>query len=74
MYVQPDQIAITHEGIFLQLYDEWIPTEALHYDTSGLFITNMSDEWSVHWTCSVCGYSNSLWRNTCKNCGHRPAK
>lgn len=29
-YIQPHQIAITHEGIFFQLNGEWIPIESVH--------------------------------------------
>lgn len=74
IYVQPDQIAITNEGIFIKHNNEWIPTGSIQYDASGLFISNTSDEWSIRWFCPKCGHSNAAWRNTCENCGHRPIK
>lgn len=74
IYVQPNQIAICQEGIFIQHNDEWIATEAVHYDASGIFVTHVSDEWSRYWTCAKCGHNNSAWRNTCANCGYRPIK
>lgn len=39
MYLHPDQVAISQDGIFCFLNEQWIATEALHHDVSGLFIT-----------------------------------
>ena len=72
IYVQPDQVAITNEGIFLQLNEEWVPTEAIQYDASGIFVTSISSEWSFRWTCPKCGYENGPFSRKCGNCGHKP--
>lgn len=71
-YVQPNQIAITEEGIFISMDDEWINADAIHRDHTGLYITKAEDEWSTKWECPKCHHSNSAWRNTCYNCGYRP--
>ena len=74
IYLDPNQVAITEDGIFCLLNNQWMATEAVHYDAAGLFITNASEEWSIRWTCPKCGHRNSVIRNACENCGYRPAK
>jgi predicted RNA-binding Zn-ribbon protein involved in translation (DUF1610 family) len=72
IYVQPEQVALTPEGIYFQFEDSWIMTDAIHCDSSGIFISSTSSEWSFSWTCPKCGTENGPLRRSCKKCGHKP--
>jgi len=67
VYVQPGQISITGEGIFVYVSNEWLAAEALHADALGVYA---KAKWM--WICSVCGYENSCCKPVCQECGcHR---
>ncbi len=70
-YVQPNQVALSESGIFVFLENAWIPTEALHSDASGMYVTNLLDEKLLGWRCPKCGYWNSWLVNTCAKCSYR---
>lgn len=70
--IHPEHIAITPEGIFFQLNDQWLVTDALHRDSRGLFVSSVKSEFSTSWNCPKCGHENSFWRRSCANCGHKP--
>jgi len=72
IYLQPDQVAITSDGIFFLQGDYWIMTDAIYNDNFGLFISRAKDEWSLHWKCPKCGHENGAWRRSCANCGYKP--
>jgi hypothetical protein len=41
-YVQPNYVAVSEDGIFIQLQDKWIQTEGVFSDAQGLFILNLA--------------------------------
>lgn len=72
LYVQPDQVAVTAEGIYFQLEDSWVMTDAVHRDNAGIFISSVSDEWSWTWKCPKCGHKNSALSRSCEKCPYKP--
>ncbi len=58
IYIQPEQIAVTNDGIFFQHAGEWIATQNISLDGSGLYVNSISDEWTTHWSWTL-----SLQRN-----------
>lgn len=71
-YVQPNQIAIEENNIFVQLDNKWFPTESLHVDANGLFVTNDERETDpLHWYCPHCNYKNDFRANKCMRCGYQ---
>ena len=74
IYLQQDQVVVTQGGIFCCLNEQWVATEALFCDASGLYVTSMRDERSIYWTCPKCKEVNSPLRNSCKRCGYGPDK
>lgn len=72
IYVKPSQIHIESDGIFVNLSNQWIPTESIHLDSNGVYVTSASsDRVSFSWTCPKCGHENSWYHNSCQVCGHR---
>ncbi len=67
-YVHLDQVALTAEGIFVELDGTWVLTSALERDDSGLFVS----EWSITWTCPKCQYENGPFSRSCVKCGYKP--
>jgi len=68
VYVQPDQISITGDGIFVYVGNVWLAAKALHADAAGVFARGPDVDWT--WTCP-CGEENSVFRASCKKCGRR---
>ena len=69
IYIQPNQISIATDGIFVHLDNQWIPTETLHADANGIYITNdLRDErkW-IDWICPHCKTINGPLDFRCKN-------
>ncbi len=58
-YVAPEQLAISSQGIFLNLKGEWLQAEALFSDQGGIFVR--------HFTPSAYGCVDPY--NACRNCG-----
>ena len=71
-YVQPDQVAVTSEGIYFQHEDSWIMTDAIHRDSAGIYISSTSEEWSWKWKCPRCGHENSPFSRECEKCHYKP--
>ncbi len=71
-YIQPNQINVTQDGIFILNEDIWIMTDAVHHDGSRLYISSLSEEWSFKWECPKCGYENGPFTRSCENCGYKP--
>lgn len=72
IYVDPNQVTIAPEGIFVQLGNDWIATDAVYHDSSGCYISGVSNEWSFYWTCPECGHENSPFNRSCEECGYKP--
>ena len=70
-YVQPNQISMTQDGIFILNEDTWIMTDAIHHDGSRLYISSMSEEWSFSWECPICHHINGPFDKSCQECGYR---
>jgi hypothetical protein len=46
IYVQLNQVLLSQNGIYVHLNNEWVPTEAIHLDTEGLYVTdNAIGDW-----------------------------
>lgn len=58
IYLKPENVAITENGIFFQINDEWIMTEAIYFDSTGLYVSSLENEWSINWTCPKCKFVN----------------
>ncbi len=72
LYLQPDQIAINEEGIFIQLGGEWMITNAIHRDGTGLYVSTAHDEGTFSWECRVCHRKNGPLDSKCPGCGTPP--
>ncbi|MGE5195903.1 MAG: hypothetical protein ACM3JI_01065 [Anaerolineae bacterium] len=73
-YVESEHLAITPEGIFVKIFEEWIMTPAIHFDEKGLYFDAClkDDLANFSWTCPECDYENSTFRRSCKQCGFTP--
>ena len=71
IYVQFNQISLSERGIFVYLEDAWIATEAIHSDSSGMYVTHSVGDNYFGWACPNCGTENSSFSNMCKKCGYR---
>jgi hypothetical protein len=67
IYVQLNQVSLSENGIYVNLNNEWIPTEAIHLDTEGLYVT---DNAIGDWKCPKCHHQNKWYHSHCQNCGH----
>lgn len=70
IYVHPNQISISEQGIFVYVGNEWLAAESLHADASGVYAGVSADLWT--WKCSYsdCGATNSAFSpNKCSSCG-----
>lgn len=68
LYVSPDQVMISHEGIFVLVEEEFIQVQAILQDDNGIYYLRPS----IYWSCKKCGYSqNPAWTNYCQNCKRR---
>jgi hypothetical protein len=68
-YIQPDQIAFAQDGIYVQIDNQWIPTESIHADACGIYVTEDTRD-ITHWICPRCHHENGLFTRRCKNCGY----
>lgn len=59
IYVEPEQLAVSSEGIFMQLDEEWFHVGTLSSDSSGIFVQD--------WT--LVDYGCPDPENPCRNCG-----
>jgi len=70
LYVQPNQITLSEEGIFVYLENAWHAAESVHADEQGIYITTLQDK-TWNWKCPKCGHNNSWLVNKCEKCGKR---
>ncbi len=59
IYVLPEQLGMSSEGIFVNLNDEWIEVQSVYSDESGIYISPLSIESN--------GCRNGY--TPCRNCG-----
>ena len=71
-YIESNQINVTQDGIFILNEDSWIMTDAIRHDGSRLYVSSLSEEWSVTWTCPYCNHVNGILDKKCQKCGYRP--
>lgn len=64
VYINPSDIAITDQGIFVYQYGAWSPVQALFSDELGVFACDTQS----YWECSHCGKCVSVVRNYCHSC------
>lgn len=78
-YIQPDQISISENAIFVQIHDVIIQTESLSSDEQGIYFANAYDEdcGLMQWKCTKrldwppygpCNTCNWIWYNNCTFC------
>lgn len=68
VYVDPNQIYMGVEGLFVNVHDTWIQTEGIHNDAQGYYFNSArADEWSLKWTCPYCKTENGILNSYCKN-------
>jgi len=67
-YVLPEEIVVSHDGIFVLVGEEMIQVQAILQNDIGIYYLRPS----IYWTCKKCGYSkNPAWINFCQNCKKR---
>ena len=72
IYVEPNQIAISEHGIFVNVDNAWFATEAIHADAAGIYTTELVDSNKyTEWICRYCRHVNSWLINACQKCGRR---
>jgi hypothetical protein len=70
IYVQPEQITLTQDGIFVYLENQWISTDILQVDAEGIYVSQDERDW-FHWKCPSCQYINSSVTDShCRKCGY----
>lgn len=67
IHVQPNQVYFSQNAIYVNLNNEWVPTEAIHVDAQGLYVT---DNAIGDWKCPKCYHQNKWYHSRCQNCGH----
>lgn len=66
MYVLPEEVEITSEGIFVLFEGEKMPVQAIIEDDQGIYYLFPP---KFTWTCGNCKEKNAPWRVLCWNCG-----
>ncbi len=70
IYLQPEQITLTQDGIFVYIGNQWSSTDTLQSDAEGIYISQDERDW-LQWKCPRCGYINSSVTDShCRKCGH----
>jgi hypothetical protein len=69
VYVQPNQISITPNAIFINILDRWFATETLCVDSGGVYVTSASKDGyaPLKWKCPYCGWIGGITDSYCKN-------
>lgn len=80
MYIEPDRLYFSDEGIFLKtLSDEWRPIGRIYYDANGYYLaknssakpetsTSQNSQEECVWTCPSCYYENTSTNGVCERC------
>ena len=73
VYVQPHQILIEPNGIFVNISNQWFATESVSVDLEGIYVNNLAQEENVRlqWRCGKCGAINGPFDFRCQNCGSK---
>lgn len=67
IYLSEKQIAVHENQLFVCIDGQWVTTEALFADASGVYIQGR--KWYEPWHCGFCGADNPPHYVTCWNCG-----
>lgn len=65
IYVQPAQIVIEVQGIFVHIESEWISVESIGIDSYGLY-AKYSNPDLRSWRCTRCNFINAYWDDYCQ--------
>ncbi|MEN9654440.1 MAG: hypothetical protein RL235_552 [Chlamydiota bacterium] len=65
IYVQPSQVQIENNHIFVQIHHQWVPTRSIHSDATGVYV---EEYWGEPWLCGNCGLMTNGWF-ACQHCG-----
>ncbi len=64
IYVSAQNVQFANQEMHVYINQNWIKTEALFSDASGLYIVDSKGGW----TCGFCGYYNTTSTRYCDNC------
>jgi hypothetical protein len=68
IHLNPNQICIEPNGIFVNVFEQWFRTDALYVDGEGIYFTNaQTEDWSIYWKCPSCGHVNGPLDSRCQN-------
>lgn len=66
IYLNPGQIVVSENNIYLELDNQWVPVKAVLVDKRGVY----TKPCFLAWDCSSCGWPNNSRALVCANCGH----
>jgi len=70
-YVDPSQLTICNDGIFVNIDYNLIRVNNIEFDTKGVSFSqidsNSTRSGITYWICPACGYRNSVLSNRCEN-------
>jgi len=66
LYIGSGDVAFKNNEIYVSVNNNWVQTNAVYSDTSGVYV----DQNSIGWTCGYGHYNTTnVW--TCDKCGRR---
>lgn len=65
IYVQPAQIVINDQGIFVYVENEWISAESISIDSYGMYAQCSNPDLRT-WRCTRCNFINAYWDDYCQ--------
>ena len=70
IYVHPEELSLTKEGIFAKVYGLWLQMDAIEVDENGIYVISRTPSLSS-WQCpaSDCKAWNMNFLSKCWNCG-----
>ncbi len=72
IYLQPEQISISENGIFVNIANAWFAIAAICHDAKGIYVdeARVGIEYFT-WECRYCHFVNPWYVNACQKCGKR---
>lgn len=63
IYISPELVVLTDEGIFINLNGEFFSVDSISHDAKGIFIKQKEA-----WICPKCGRHRFVWQDPCPVC------